>query len=342
MQILAPNDPAFWPDQLALSGGFAGFDSWMKFVEKVYGFPAYRIVARTGDQISGLLALTHIKHRIFGDHLITAPFASYGGFAFSSAEASDALLAKARGLANDLGVDYVNVRFEAGELTPPLGWVQQPLYATYLTDLTSDLDALLSSYSPDHRNHIRKSLKKGFGIKFGHLDLLDDAYEGLARSMHELGSPYHDKDYLRVMAESLGRSLEFAVVYSPLGKLAGAGVFIFQGRMVTNLHANILRDYRSIYAGEFLYWSVVARYSQRGFKVFDMGRSLIGSGNEVFKSKWKPKRQLLAYWYALHGKTSLPALNQRNPKFRIAIQTWKYLPAIFVRLMGPYLIKGLA
>ncbi len=200
----------------------------------------------------------------------------------------------------------------------------------------------MSTYSSDHRNHIRKSLRKGFSIKFGHLDLLDHAYEALARSMHELGSPYHNKAYLRMMAESLGDALEFAVVYGPQGELAGAGAFILQGDMVTNLHANILHRFRSDYAGEFLYWSVIERYCSKGLKVFDLGRSLIGSGNEVFKMKWKPRKKMLAYWYALMPGHQLPELNQKNPKFQFAIQVWKRLPAFAVRLLGPSLIKGLA
>ncbi len=340
--ILPSGESLVLPDSLASSAGFIGLDSWMKFVEKVYGFPIYRLVARMDGPVSGLLALLRVKHPIFGDYLATAPFGSYGGFAFSSIESRDALVDQARTLAKELGVEYVNVRFDAGEMNPPDGWIQHPAYATYRADLSSDPDALLSSYSSDHRNHIRKSLKKGFTIKFGHLDLLDDAYEALARSMHELGSPYHAKNYLRTMAESLGGMLEFAVIYGPRGELAGAGVFILQGKVAANLHANILHQFRSDYAGEFLYWSVIAHYCQKGFQVFDMGRSLIGSGNEVFKLKWKPRKQLLAYWYSLREGMSVPELNQKNPKFQIAIWTWKHLPAFVVRPLGPFLIKGLA
>ena len=342
VSILSSSESLTLPDSLASSAGFIGLDSWMKFVEKIYNFSIYRLVAKTDGDISGLLALARIEHPIFGDYLTTAPFGSYGGFAFSSIESRDALLDQARMLAKELGVEYVNVRFEAGEMTPPDGWIQHPNYATYRVDLSPDPDALLSSYSSDHRNHVRKSLKKNFSVKFGHLDLLDDAYEALARSMHELGSPYHAKNYLGAMAESLGETLEFAVIYGPRGELAGAGVFIFQGKVATNLHANILHQFRSDYAGEFLYWSVITRYCQKGFQVFDMGRSLISSGNEVFKSKWKPGKQLLAYWYSLREGAEAPGLNQKNPKFQIAIWTWKHLPAFVVRPLGPFLIKGLA
>jgi len=342
IRLLREDESVVLPEALACSSGFVGLDHWLTFVHKSYGFPVYRILFQTESTIDGWLALVRVKHFLFGDYLTTAPFGSYGGFAYSSRAARDALLEKARQLGRELGVQYVNVRFEAGQEHPPEGWIQHPVYATYVVDLGSQPDKLLKDYSSDHRNHIRKSQRKGFSIKFGHLELLDDAYEALARSMHELGSPYHNKAYLRSMAESLGGLLEFAVVYGPRSELTGAGVFILHVDGVTNLHANILRRFRSEYAGELLYWSALERYSQRGCKTFDLGRSLIGSGNEAFKMKWKPRKKQLAYWYALMPGNELPELNQKNPRFQVAISIWKRLPAFVVRAVGPSLIKGLA
>jgi FemAB-related protein (PEP-CTERM system-associated) len=342
LRRLAPDEPANWPESLTGPATFTALDSWSNFVRSVYKFPIYRFETEIEGQVTGLLALAHIQHPLFGNYLITSPFGSYGGFAYTDETSRNLLLDAARALAADLKAEYTNLRFDAGDQAPPPGWVQHPVYCTYLMDLSPNIESLLSNFSSDHRNHIRKALKKGFIVKFGGLDLLDDAYEALARSMHELGSPYHAKSYLRAMADSLGETLEFAVLYAPNGKLAGAGVFIQHGKTVTNLHANILRAFRTDYAGEYLYWKVIERYAQRGFKTYDIGRSLIGSGNETFKMKWKPRKQLLAYWYALQPGAQLPALNQKNPKFQLAIWLWKHLPAFIIRPLGPFLIKGLA
>jgi FemAB-related protein (PEP-CTERM system-associated) len=341
VRILRDDEVLTLPESLACAAGFAGLDPWLRFVQKTYGFPVYRIVSQTRNEIDGWLALVRVKHRIFGDYLTTSPFGSYGGFAYSSAASRDALLEKARMLGNESGVEYVNVRFDA-EAEAPEGWTPHPVYATYLVELVSDPHELMTGYSSDHRNHIRKSFKRRFSTKFGHLDLLDDAYEALARSMHELGSPYHDKAYLRTMAESLGDTLELAVIYGPQNELAGAGVFILQNKVATNLHANVLRRFRSDYAGEFLYWMAIERYSRKGFRTFDLGRSLIGSGNETFKMKWRPQKKSLAYWYALKPGIPLPELNQKNPKFQLAISLWKRMPPFVVRPLGPFLIRGLA
>ena len=343
VRLLREDESIPLPESLACAAGFVGLDPWLSFVHRTYDFPVYRIVSEVRDDADadGWLALVRVKHLIFGDYLTTSPFGSYGGFACSSLVSRDALLERARMLGNELGVEHVNVRFDA-DVEPPEGWIQHPVYATYLVELVSDPHRLMSGYSSDHRNHIRKSFKRGFSIQFGHLDLLDDAYEAMARSMHELGSPYHAKAYLRRMAESLGNALEFAVMYGRQGELAGAGVFILQGNTVTNLHANILRRFRSDYGGEFLYWLALERYCRKGFKTFDLGRSLIGSGNETFKMKWAPHKKRLAYWYTLMPGHQLPELNQKNPKFQLAISIWKRLPALIVRPLGPALIRGLA
>lgn len=321
---------------------FTGMDSWLNFVNDIYNYKIHRYAVIEDTRPLAALALVEINHPIFGHYLATAPFGSHGGVAYETTAARDLLLDEARHLAEDLQAAYTSIRFDEGASTPPDNWSQNPAYFTYLMDLPSNSNELLKTFSSDHRNHIRKSLKKGFQIHFSRLDLLDDVYEALARSMHELGSPYHSKTYLRKMAEHLGSALEFAALYTAEGKIAGGGVFIQQGNTVFNLHANILRHARSSYAGEYLYWSVIERGIQKGLKNFDLGRSLVGSGNEIFKMKWSPRKQQLAYWHWLAPGHKLPSLNQKNPKFQLAITIWKRLPAFIIRPLGSYLIRGLA
>ncbi len=321
---------------------YSGIDSWMNSVNAIYEYKIHRFVATEDSQPLGALSLVEVKHPVFGHYLVTAPFGSYGGFAFESNAARDLLLEATSRLAEETRVEYAAIRFEDGDSDPPANWIQQPSYYTYLIDLPLTSEEILKTFSSDHRNHVRKSMKKGFTVRFGHLELLDDIYEALSRSMHELGSPYHSKTYLRTMAELLGNTVEFAVLYDLHGKIAGGGVFIAQGDTVFNLHANILRFVRSSYAGEFLYWSVIERAIQKGLKTFDLGRSLVGSGNEIFKMKWAPRKKLLAYWHWLAPGQELPSLNQKNPKFQIAIAVWKRLPDFVVRPLGPHLVRGLA
>jgi len=342
VRVLEKEDDLAMPDLLADQCGFVGSLSWLQLVESVYRYPSYRLVAESRGTVLGYLVLTHIRHPIFGSYLVTAPFASYGGFCYTSYAVRDSLLQRAMLLMRDLNADYATVRFCADDSTPPDGWLHHSLYATYLVDINQGAEQLMSCFRPNHRNHVRKVLKKNFTIQFGHFELLDDVYERLSICMQELGSPYHSKGFLQEMAKSMGSSLEFAVV-SRLGSgIVGVGVFITHGKTVTNLHANILRKFRSEYAGEFLYWAAFRHYIARGYTSFDLGRSLIGSGNEVFKMKWASHKHDLATWYALPPGKKIPELHQNNPRFRLAIEMWKRLPRSVARALGPSIIRGLA
>jgi serine/alanine adding enzyme len=338
---LERDQAAAWSEALASSATFTALDPWSTLVQKTYGYEIHRYEAVTENEVTGVMALTHVRHPIFGNYLATSPYGNYGGFVFTTPEARDALLQQARRLTDDLKAEYVVLRFVDDGSTPPSPWLQNPIYSTYLMNLPAQADDLWATFGSQHRKHTRQALRKGFQSRFGHLELLDDVYEALARSMHELGSPYHSKKYLRDMATLLGDDLEFVVLRDANGKLAGSAVLIYQGEIATNLHANILHDVRSEYAGDFLYWSMLEHYCQKGIKICDMGRSLNGSGNETFKMKWRPRKVPLAYWYYLPKGGPVPELNQKSAKFQAAIRVWKMLPAFVVRAIGPSLIRGI-
>lgn len=338
---LERDQPAVWDEALASSATFTALDPWSNLVHQTYGYEIHRFEAIQNNEVMGCLVLAHVRHFVFGNYLATSPFGSYGGFVFRSIEARDVLLDEAQKLSDALNVEYCVLRFIDDGNAPPSPWMQNPIYSTYLVDLPGDAEELWGRFGTQHRKHTRQALKKGFAIQFGHLELLDDAYDALAHSMHELGSPYHSKKYLQRMALLLGDQLEFAVLRDANGTLAGTAVLIYQGGTATNLHANILQDFRSSYAGEFLYWSMLEHYCQMGMKVCDMGRSLIGSGNETFKTKWRPRKVPLAYWYYLPKGGHIPELNQKSARFQLAIRVWKMLPAFVVRVVGPGLIRGI-
>jgi len=331
-----------WPAPLLSSATFTALDVWSNLVNKIYSYDIHRLEAVDGNGVRGFLAFTHVRHPIFGNYLATSPYGSYGGFAFTSPEVRDALLEYAQKLADELKVEYAVVRFLEEDNVPLTPWIQNPIYSTYLLDLTSDPEDLMKNFGHQHRKHTRQALKKGFKIQFGGLELLAETYEVLAQSMHELGSPYHSKLYLKKMAELLGDQLEFVVIRNASNALAGSAVIIYHAGIASNVHANILREFRSGYAGELLYWALLEHYCQKGLQVCDMGRSLNGSGNETFKMKWRPRKVPLAYWYYLPKGGDIPELNQKSPKFRFAIWTWKRLPAFVVRMLGPSLIRGIA
>ncbi|MDP1546820.1 MAG: hypothetical protein Q8L87_12415, partial [Anaerolineales bacterium] len=138
---------------LANKLSYIGIDSWINFIHDIYGHPIHRFVVTDGGKPLGALSLVEVKHPVFGHYLATAPFGSYGGFAYEHGSARVLLLDEARRLAQDINAEYISLRFESAS-SPPDGWVQHPVYSSYLIDLPADPNDLMKRFSSDHRNHI--------------------------------------------------------------------------------------------------------------------------------------------------------------------------------------------
>jgi FemAB-related protein (PEP-CTERM system-associated) len=92
---------------------------------------------------------------------------------------------------------------------------------------------------------------------------------------------------------------------------------------------------------DFMYWEVMRRAADRGFRLFDFGRSKIGTGAYAFKHNWGFAPEKLHYRFKLAEGASIPDHNPLNPKFRLFIAAWKRLPLPVANLIGPSIVRGL-
>jgi FemAB-related protein (PEP-CTERM system-associated) len=98
---------------------------------------------------------------------------------------------------------------------------------------------------------------------------------------------------------------------------------------------------RDLAANDFKYWEVMRRAAERGIKVFDYGRSKIGTGSYDFKRHWGFSASPLAYEYLLLERDSVPQNNPLNPKYRAAIALWRRLPRSVANALGPHIVRNL-
>ncbi len=77
---------------------------------------------------------------------------------------------------------------------------------------------------------------------------------------------------------------------------------------------------------DFMYWEVMRRAAERGFRLFDFGRSKLGTGAFAFKHNWGFEPEKLHYRYRLAPGAAIPDHNPLNPKYRLFIAAWKKLP----------------
>ena len=101
------------------------------------------------------------------------------------------------------------------------------------------------------------------------------------------------------------------------------------------------RDARTHHGNDVLYWELMSRSVARGVRVFDFGRSKLGTGSYQYKTHWGFEPVPLHYEYELVKAGQVPDLNPLNPKYRLFIAAWKRLPLPVSNLAGPMLARSL-
>jgi hypothetical protein len=76
-------------------------------------------------------------------------------------------------------------------------------------------------------------------------------------------------------------------------------------------------------------------------RLFDFGRSKLGTGSFSFKKNWGFTPAPLHYRYQLRPGAAIPDHNPMNPKYRLFIEAWKRLPLPVANLIGPHIVRGI-
>ena len=92
---------------------------------------------------------------------------------------------------------------------------------------------------------------------------------------------------------------------------------------------------------DFMYWEAMRRAADRGCRLFDFGRSKIGTGAFSFKQNWGFEPAKLHYRFRLKPGETIPDHNPLNPKYRLFIAAWKRLPLPVANAVGPFIVRGL-
>ena len=98
---------------------------------------------------------------------------------------------------------------------------------------------------------------------------------------------------------------------------------------------------RDLKGNDFMYWAVMDRACRDGVKIFDYGRSSVGSGAYRFKKHWGFEPQPLAYQYDLVSTQEVPNLNPSNSRYQFLIKTWKKFPLAIAGMIGPPIARRL-
>lgn len=315
--------------------------SWRRVVNRVFGHLGWELGAFDAGRLVGLLPMMRVPSLPRGENLISMPYGVYGGPLGDGSEISRALVVEAQREAERLGVGRLELRcLHACEGQPPL--VPSDLYATFIKDLPSDVDGVLSGMPKKARAEARKAR-----TKHG-LELVEGPWyvEDLARlfllNKRELGSPSLPGEMFRVLLEEFGDQVFVHLVVREREPLMAIMSFVHKGTLIAYYSGNLPGADRSYSTSNFAYMALQEWAVERGLSRFDFGRSRRDSGAFRFKQHQGFEETALPYSYHLVRSKHLPALTPSNPKTAVLRNTWSRLPLFVVERLSPPLARYLA
>jgi len=313
--------------------------AWGAMAERVMGLRSFYLVAREGGEVRGVLPMTQVKSRLFGNRMISQAYASYGGPLAEDRKSIEALFRRAVEIATELGCESIELRSdqELGlGLEEPTGKIAMRLR------LLPDPEELWRSFRSETkvRNHIRKAEKKGVTAEAGGLELLDEFYDVYTRRMHQLGSPCYARRLFSGMLETFPDNTRMFVARFEGQTVAARLVFHFNG-LVESVWGITRVEFNRLSPNHLLYWTVFKHYCTQGAEWFDFGPSTLDSPHHKFKKQWDCQRIDLKYRFWVRPGTELTVRSPNNPKYRRKIELWKKLPLWATRILGPILSRSL-
>jgi FemAB-related protein (PEP-CTERM system-associated) len=311
---------------------------WQTVIERVYGHKTWFYFVEQDGAIVGVLPLAEINSRLFGHSLGSLPFCVLGGVAATSAAARPLLEQAAHELASSLNVGHLEMRnLEAAHAGDP-AWYQKELYVTFRKAISTDDDENMNAIPRKQRAMVRKGIKCGLA---GEIDQdVERFFTAYATSVHRLGTPVFPKSYFKVIKEVFGDAVEIRIIVRERELVAGVLSFYFRDEVLP-YYGGGMPVARECAGNDFMYWNLMQAAVLRGARIFDFGRSKLGTGAFDFKKNWGFEPTPLAYEYRLYKSTELPDNNPLNPKYQLFIKIWKKLPYPVANFLGPYVVRNL-
>jgi FemAB-related protein (PEP-CTERM system-associated) len=310
---------------------------WREIVSSVHRHSPKFLIAHQDGRLCGLMPLFHNKSFLFGNNLVSTSFCPYGGPISDSAEAEAALIDYGIALKSQLGASAFELkRLHRSEYQPEARF--QDINVTFRKTISANDEENLNAIPRKQRAMIRKGIKNELSSELSDVETF---YAMFSDNIHRHGTPATPIAFFRAIKASFGDDCEVMAIKSKSGRVVSAVFTIYFRDEVLPIFAGDLPEARDCAANDFKYWEVMRHAVSRGCKVFDFGRSKIGTGAFSFKSNWGFEPTQLYYEYPGLGDSPMPANNILNPKYQLMIKTWKRLPRGLVNWLGPIVVRGL-
>ena len=309
---------------------------WRSINRTCFGHASAYLGAFEDDRLVGIFPIVQVKSRLFGNIACSMPFVNYGGPCADRADVEAALLDEAARVVERWGCKYLEIRSlkDLGDHFP-----SSERKVSMTLELDPNPDTLWNAFKPATARPIRKGQKGDFVTKFGGAELVDDFYASsrkvgatwaLRSTPRATSTPWSGRSGRHPRHRDLPRRAANRRRHGRHPSRHGRGDVARPAHGVPQCNV-----------GYLLYWDLIRNACERGFRHFHLGRPTAHSGGEMFKKKWNAEARQLYWHYILQPSQSIPALNVDNPKYRLAIETWRRLPIGLTTMIGPSIARSI-
>lgn len=310
---------------------------WCDLISQSFGHDSQYYVAHILGEVVGVLPMVHLSSRLFGSFGVSMPYFNYGGPIGKTEEIVDALLGVTEQQAEKSQLSHIEYR-----CLQPLS--QYPGHRNKISmwlELPESAELLWQALGAKVRAQVNKAKPYGFTVHIGGVELLDDFYRVFAINMRDLGTPVYAKSFFKQVLESDIGKKNIVLLKNKKGAAVSASFLIGNKKQLEVPWASTLKTYNPSNANMLLYWSMLQFACDKGYKIFDFGRSSIDASTFKFKKQWGAKPVQLHWHYWLADGVGLPQLNPNNPKYKLLIALWKKMPVWLSKIIGPGIVKNL-
>jgi hypothetical protein len=338
IQIINPCTYPSWDDLLLTHSQATFFHTaaWARVLSESYGYkPLYFIIKENG-QLAGLIPVMEIDSFLTGKRSVSLPFTDICHPIADSGDIFRELLECITQYGRRAGWKSIELRGGSGFLDDAPASSEQFIH---IIRLDGDGTLLKKTFRDSTRRNIRKADREGVDIKFGRTrDYLEIFYGLHCQTRKHHGLPpqpwsFFEKIHEHIITPQKGLVVLAAYQVRPV---AAAVYFHFRNEAIFKFGASD-RNHLDHRPNNLVMWEAIKNYSQKGFKVIDLGRTeLENIGLRQFKKGWgTDERKIYYYQYDLKKERFVA----KNKALKKSYVVFKHLPIPLLRLSGSLLYK---
>lgn len=319
---------------------------WRDAVVEAFGHDDCSLAAWRDGAVVGVLPLMRIASRLAGSLLVSVPYGVYGGVVADDDEAARSLLDHARGLADRMQVQWLDIRSVDRQ------WEDLPVLSRYVTfrkQLPDDPGLVLAEMPRKARAAARQARERyGLETRFED-DQLATLWSLYSQSMRRLASPNYPAAFFAGLVRRTVPAEPGATQAAHLVQ-----VVRYQGRPIAGLLSFVYRNtilpyfagcderFEKCHPNNYLYLTAMEKGVELGCRQFDFGRSRVdNAGSFNFKRFQGFEPTPLQYQYYVPRGGREPDLHPDNPRLQLARRVWPRLPLAVTRPLGAWLAKSI-